>query len=450
MSDTIVLRKVYALNYLTGQFLSSGQTLVTDGVGGTFWVPLLSTLSTISTGIYTNSQAISSISTLTSQNFSTISSVLAQLIPSTANGETLASTVTSLGTVGYISSTQLTSTVGGLQNTNTVSSNFNAAALASTVVGLGTAGYVSTTAFTGFFTSTVIGLGTAGYISSLSLTSTVNHLGTIGYISAATLKSTIDNLGNSGYISSATLASTINSLGSMGFVSTCDLISTTQALSAMKANIRFDNTTTVNIRDANVTIGNLAGNVIYTSTIYASSITYTGNNMTTIQAAVPKIHELQFSTASLNFSSLSSFIDSNTRIMIDFYPTIAFTKLATGATNVALLPISSFLQIGTTPNLSTTTLSYLYAGNTQVFQSLNVCGNQFINGIDASNVWNQPFRMTIPKNTIPGTYLSNLNLVHVMPSSLNNGAFQNALHSNDVTICFPPTNSIFITIQNEA
>jgi hypothetical protein len=456
MSDTIVLRKVYALNYLTGQFLSSGQTLVTDGVGGTLWVPLLSTLSTISTGIYTNSQAISSISTFTSQNFSTISSVLAQLIPSTANGETLASTVTSLGTLGYISSAQLISTVAGIQNINNFTENLSSlgyistAALTSTVVGLGTAGYVSTSAFTGFFTSTVAGLGTVGYISSLSLNSTINNLGTIGFISTANLQSTVDSLATVGYISSSMLKSTVNSLGTMGYVSTFDLISTTIALSSMKANIRFDNTTTVNVQNANVTFTNV-GTLIYTSTIFASTILYSGNNMTTIEAAIPKLHELQFSTASINFSPFSSIIDSNSRITLDFYPTIAFTKLATGANNVAMLPISSFLQIGPTPNLSTTTVSYLYAGNTQIFQTQTIGGGtQITTYIDASNIWNQPFRMAIPKNTIPGNYLSNFNLVHIMPSSLNNGAFQNALHSNLITPLFPSTNSIFITIQNQA
>ena len=70
----------------------------------------------------------------------------------------LTSSLVGLGTFGYISTSQLTSTVTGLGNIYLSSFNTN-------------------------FTSTVTGLGTAGYISSSQLTSTVTGLGNI-YLSS--------------------------------------------------------------------------------------------------------------------------------------------------------------------------------------------------------------------------------------------------------------------------
>jgi hypothetical protein len=471
MSDTIILRKVYALNYLTGQFLSSGQNLVTDGVGGTVWIPILSTLnyaggsvignlpstvSTTSSGIYSNQQAIITQSTLTGQAISTLSANLALILPSTTSGQSLLSTQNHLGSVGYISTSQLVSTVDSLTSVATLGSNlspFNfvsTLSLTSTVVGLGSAGYLSTTGLMDLFTSTVTGLGSSGYVSTLTLRSTVANLGTTGFISTASLISSLEGLGQIGYVSTKSLISANRALGSLGYVSTSQLVSTTQALSSMKANIRFDNTTTVNVTDAIVTFTNV-GTVIYTSTVFMSTIMYSGNNNTTLEASIPKTHDLQFSTASMNFTGLGNLMNSNSRVTIDIFPTIAFTKLATGATNVAMLPISSLLQVNQQLLYSTTVVSYLYCGNTQVFQTLTTGGNtQITSFIDASNIWNQPIRITVPKATITDNIDKNFSLVHYLPSSLNNGAYQNALHSNLVTPFFASTNSIYVTIQNQA
>jgi hypothetical protein len=110
------------------------------------------------------------------------------------------STVTGLGTAGYVSSTQLTSTVAGLGSAGYVSS----IQLLNTIAGLGSLGYVSSTQLR----STVAGLGTLGYVSSTQLTSTVAGLATSGYLSSA-----------NGLISTASLTSTVAGLGSAGYVS---------------------------------------------------------------------------------------------------------------------------------------------------------------------------------------------------------------------------------------
>lgn len=148
-----------------------------------------------------------------------------------------------------------------------------------------------------------------------------------------------------------------------------------------------------------------------------------------------------FSTASINFSPFSSFIDERSRLTLDIYPTIAFSKLATGATAPAMLYMSTFLQAGNTRLFSTTVTSWFFAGNTQI-----LLGNGSY--ADSSNIFNQPIKMTLPQNTISNSYLSTFNLIHFLPSSLNNGALQNALHSSTIIPYFASTNSLFLSVQN--
>ena len=142
----------------------------------------------------------------------------------------LASTVTGLGTAGYIS------TAGGLSVLN----------LASTVTGLGSSGYLSsysTTVFQSGLTSSLIGLGSLGYISTagglsgLDLASTVTGLGTSGYLSSINIASSITGLGSSGYLSSysttifqSNLESTITGLGSSGYLSSINIASSVTGL----------------------------------------------------------------------------------------------------------------------------------------------------------------------------------------------------------------------------
>jgi hypothetical protein len=184
----------------------------------------------------------------------------------------LTSTVRGLGTAGYISSSQLFSTVNtslasttrGLATAGYISSSqlystINTS-LASTTIGLGTAGYISgpqlfstligqQSSFGTVLASTAMGLGNLGYISSSQLYSTINNalasttrgLGRAGYISASQLFSTVfaqqstlntalasttRDLGTAGYISSAQLLSTTRGLGTAGYISAPQLIST--------------------------------------------------------------------------------------------------------------------------------------------------------------------------------------------------------------------------------
>jgi hypothetical protein len=150
---------------------------------------------------------------------------------------------------------------------------------------------------------------------------------------------------------------------------------------------------------------------------------------------------LTFSTLSIDFSPFSSFMNSNSRVTLEVYPTIAFSKLATGATNVAFLPISSFLQVDNCNLTSTTVGSHVFVGNTRTLLENN-------SYVDSSNVWNTPIKMSIPPGKIYNT-TSKFSLVHYMPSSMNSGPLQNALHNNTISPFFAST-CVFLSIQNLA
>ena len=95
MSNAIVLNTVYAVDSNTGNFLSSGQVLMTNGLGGTDWLPFLSSLTRAGGNVLNNLP--SSISTFT-QNTSQISSLNASLA---ATFSTLSSAITVSLPVSY-------------------------------------------------------------------------------------------------------------------------------------------------------------------------------------------------------------------------------------------------------------------------------------------------------------------------------------------------------------
>ena len=124
----------------------------------------------------------------------------------------LTSTVANLGTAGYVSSTQLTSSIQGL--TVYISSFIDPTEITSTIVGLGTGGFVSTLGLTYSIASTVQGLGSINYISTSELLSTTVGVYTAitnatNLITSTYIVSTVANLATVGYISTASLTSTV-------------------------------------------------------------------------------------------------------------------------------------------------------------------------------------------------------------------------------------------------
>ncbi len=206
-TDSIVLRRIFAYDISNNSPFSTGYVLTSLTKGVASFVNPLVSLSTIG---FSNLPA--QVSTISGELFSTCK-VLSDLFPSSAQ-VFLPSTVTGLGSSGYISTLSLNS------------------ALVSTSVGLGTLGYLSSGVVLGPITSSLIGLGTLGYVSSTQLVSTVQGLGNF-YISTSQLTSTIDGLGSSGYISTSQLISTIDGLGPF-YISTTQLTSTVAGLGSSR------------------------------------------------------------------------------------------------------------------------------------------------------------------------------------------------------------------------
>ena len=478
-ANTTILRRIYAFDSNTDLPLSTGQTLVTDGLGGTTWISVVSTLtlfggpvignlpstiSSFSSLTYTNTLNFAGLSAMSTDMYRAISSLgnaITTSLPSAAANNSLISTTASLGSQGYISTASLTSSLTGVSKSTYMStlssstSTINAlgtlgyvstASLTSTVAGLGSLGYISSPIGTVMtqtqLTSSLVGLGTAGYVSTAGLTSTVAGLGTANYVSTATLASIVAGLGTAGYVSTTSLRSSIDGLGSAGYISTSALVSTTIALSSQKANIRFDTTGAVNVSGQNIITFTSVQNVIYISSFLQSSISYTGPP-TGVQFNGQKVNyvDMIFSTAQINFASFAAFMNSTSRVSVDVYPTLAFTKLGTGASAPRILPISTMVQYGTTLLSSPIVTSFLYAGNTRV--ALENGGYA-----DASNIYSAPFKITFPPSSIVGQTAFPYTLVHLMPSSINYNEYQNALHSTFVTPYFSPAGSIYVSVQN--
>ena len=143
------------------------------------------------------------------------------------------STSQGLASIGYISSSQLTSSLVGLGSLGYISSatlySTVNMALASTVAGLGSAGYVSSTQLT----SSLIGLASIGYVSSTQLTSSLVGLASIGYVSSTHLTSSLVGLASIRYVSSTQLTSSLVGLASIGYVSSTQLTSSLVGLASI-------------------------------------------------------------------------------------------------------------------------------------------------------------------------------------------------------------------------
>ena len=184
LRDSFGFQTLYGYNgkwYFLGGTTQNAVTVSTISVssingqpfGGSGITSIPSTLST--SALFTSSVVASTIQSLSLSS--------GQLFVSSINGGTVIlqsqvqSTVTGLGSTGYVSSLSLLSTTQGLQQSGFISSP-NLLNLVSTQ-GLSTVLY-----------STINSLGSFGYLSTSQLTSSLTGLGSLGYISSAQLLST--------------------------------------------------------------------------------------------------------------------------------------------------------------------------------------------------------------------------------------------------------------------
>jgi len=197
------------------------------------------------------------------------------------------STVQGLGNVGYISSSQLTSTVRGI--TSNISSMIDPTELASTVRGLGTAGFISTVGLSFAVASTAQGLGTFGYTSTNQLLSTtIGVYGAIGSNITTTVQpqfaSTVMGLGTVGYVSTAFTGSTTSLSAATIVVSSLATNSAKTSSLTMYGTLNMSNNLLTNVYSALFTptySGNPNAGAGGTYTTYTSgSITYAVHTFT--------------------------------------------------------------------------------------------------------------------------------------------------------------------------
>ena len=212
------------------------------------------------------------------------------------------STSQGLASIGYISSTQLTSSLVGLGSLGYISaatlySTVNMA-LASTVAGLGTSRYVSSTQLT----SSLVGLASMSYISSTQLTSSLIGLASMSYISSTQLTSSLVGLASIGYVSSTQLTSSLVGLASIGYVSSTQLFSSLANFTSIRST--FSNS--------------LAGNWSNTNFLY-TGITV-GTTLSTIQFDLGPAFRNKMLSGAAN-SRLD--IETKTNLQFGYYDSIS-------------------------------------------------------------------------------------------------------------------------------
>ena len=413
-----------------------------------------SQLSTLSTSLGLNILTMSNTVTTSLNNF---------------NRSTI-STFNQLGSLGYISSLSLRSTIVSLpyistkQLLSTVISlnNVSSQSLISTFSLANQIGfYTDRSTFTQNVQSTVKGINeNAPYISTLTLQSTLqstfifnNYVNSIALPS--TTKSIIDYGSFNGYVSS------ISSFTPQGYIYTSNMnpaiYSTTNAV--------FSRTSTISTLTYISTFDGLGEIYITTvnSTILAcfrSSIGYNGargiqnsrylqnvdNNPYDIYGF---FNDIYFSTATLDVASMSNFIVATSKVQIDF--NISFNFETTASSNDSysninrLVPISSFLLY--TPDSSPTTFISFTNGTFTEYINMYYDSNDTLNKTNKF-IYDKRISFLCSGGDIITVNKALIKLNHRV---LFAKYYSNGNPDCNVTVinCFPSlTNSIFVTIYN--
>ena len=413
-----------------------------------------SQLSTLSTSLGLNILTMSNTVTTSLNNF---------------NRSTV-STFNQLGSLGYISSLSLRSTIVSLpyistkQLLSTVISlnNVSSQSLISTFSLANQIGfYTDRSTFTQNVQSTVKGINeNAPYISTLTLQSTLqstfifnNYVNSIALPS--TTKSIIDYGSFNGYVSS------ISSFTPQGYIYTSNMnpaiYSTTNAV--------FSRTSTISTLTYISTFDGLGEIYITTvnSTILAcfrSSIGYNGargiqnsrylqnvdNNPYDIYGF---FNDIYFSTATLDVASMSNFIVATSKVQIDF--NISFNFETTASSNDSysninrLVPISSFLLY--TPDSSPTTFISFTNGTFTEYINMYYDSNDTLNKTNKF-IYDKRISFLCSGGDIITVNKALIKLNHRV---LFAKYYSNGNPDCNVTVinCFPSlTNSIFVTIYN--
>jgi hypothetical protein len=286
--DLTIFRSLFALDPNTNIPISTNLLMTSDGIGGIQWESL---------AWYTSTVSISNIKIL------------------------------DVNTANAIPVHNLTIQNGNLlvDGAGAIGSGISIIQLASSITGLGSAGYVSTTSLY----STVAGLGTAGYVSSATLTKTVAALGTTGYVSTVSLYSTVIGLGTAGYVSTAQFNSFSNFIyNPVSYISSGNLFSTSISLLGYIDGF-------VNSQGSAISSFTVTGTVNFFSTLSIGTFVYVNGNISTLSTSVGDAI-VNLGTTPGYLSSLQSQVLSTGTIglsSINFVDTVTGIKQLVAITN---------------------------------------------------------------------------------------------------------------------
>ena len=414
------------------------------------------------------SSQLSTLSTSLGLNILTMSNTVTTSI-NNFNRSTV-STFNQLGSLGYISSLSLRSTIVSLpyistkQLLSTVISlnNVSSQSLISTFSLQNQIGfYTDRSTFTQNVQSTVKGINeNAPYISTLTLHSTLqstfifnNYVNSIALPS--TTKSIIDFGSFNGYVSS------ISSFTPQGYIYTSNMnpaiYSTTNAVFSRTSTIStltyistFDTLGEIYISTANSTILACFGSSVgYNGLRGSQNSRYLQNVDNNPYDIYGIFNDIYFSTATLDVASMSNFIVATSKVQIDF--NISFNFETTASSNDSyeninrLVPISSFLLYTPQEN-SPTFISFTNGTFTEYI-------NMYYDSNDTLNKTNKVIYDKRISFLCSGGDIITVNkaLITLNHRVLFAKYYSNANPDCNVTIinCFPSlTNSIFVTIYN--
>ena len=142
---------------------------------------------------------------------------------------------------------------------------------------------------------------------------------------------------------------------------------------------------------------------------------------------------MMFSTANISLDYFSSYITTNSRVYLDFYPTFVFSGIYQGASGYLLKGMSSFLQYGAGNYLTD------YQAGSWVYG--NTTSNAF------GNLYQQPIKLQLPGSVIAGNYTNPYIFCHNLVSSMTFDT-TNGFKNCNIDVQVGSTNSLFLTIQN--
>ena len=414
------------------------------------------------------SSQLSTLSTSLGLNILTMSNTVTTSI-NNFNRSTV-STFNQLGSLGYISSLSLRSTIVSLpyistkQLLSTVISlnNVSSQSLISTFSLANQIGfYTDRSTFTQNVQSTVKGINeNAPYISTLTLQSTLqstfifnNYVNSIALPS--TTKSIIDYGSFNGYVSS------ISSFTPQGYIYTSNMnpaiYSTTNAVFSRTSTIStltyistFDTLGKIYISTANSTILACFGSSIgYNGARGIQNSRYLENVDNNPYDIYGFSNDIYFSTATLDVASMSNFIVATSKVQIDF--NISFNFETTASSNDSysninrLVPISSFLLY--TPDSSPTTFISFTNGTFTEYINMYYDSNDTLNKTNKF-IYDKRISFLCSGGDIITVNKALIKLNHRV---LFAKYYSNGNPDCNVTVinCFPSlTNSIFVTIYN--